>query len=461
MISPTLGWLARILDVDLYLLDPDLVLGPISIDTRTLQQGDTFWALSATRNGHEFVHEAIAAGAKIAVVNAEWSKSPQAAPFKNKLIAVSDTRQALIEAGKSWRTLFPFPVIGITGSNGKTSTKDLVLRLLSLKYPTAGTKGNLNNELGVPLTLLDIPLGTQIAVVEMGASNVNEIGMLCEICKPTHGLVTSIGKAHLEGFGSLSALAETKGELYDFVSESGTAFVPTDDRYCVSESSDCRSKIGFGFKDNPADWKGVYHHGENLRFDNLGMGHFLLQGIEINLGIAGRPPAISALAALAVAQEFGLSVVECRDAIREWHGVKGRTEILHLGGITVINDSYNSNPVSVRAALELLTMLPATRRIAMLGDMNELGDVAVSEHEQLGFDLADYAISKAILVGSLSQASFKAALSRGIDAVHYSSYEELEPHLTNLYQEGDVVLIKASRTMKLERVVQYFQQALV
>ena len=185
-------------------------LGPISIDTRTLARGDTFWALKGERDGHDFVTDAFAKGAKAAVVNQSWLNVARAPAIREKLITVADTKFALTEAGRAWRAALNCPVIGITGTNGKTSTKDLILKLLSLRYAATGTQGNLNNEIGVPLTLLAVPGESQVLVVEMGASHVGEVADLCRISRPTHGLVTSIGKAHLAGFGDLEGVVKTK-----------------------------------------------------------------------------------------------------------------------------------------------------------------------------------------------------------------------------------------------------------
>lgn len=447
------------LDTEPLTLDSNAPLGPISIDSRSLTSGDTFWALQGARDGHEFVFDAFTKGAKLAVVNRAWWERNLTEARKHPMVVVPDTRAALTEAGKVWRERFTFPVIGITGTNGKTSTKDLILKLLSLRFTPGGTKGNLNNDLGVPLTLLDIPLDCDIAVIEMGANHPGEIGQLCKVSQPTHGLVTSIGKAHLEGFGSLEALAHTKGELYDAVAENGVAFVPTDDELCRQEAERNLRKIGFGFQPHPDRWNGELHCGEGLHFDEQGRARFRFDGVEIKLGLPGRPAALAALAALTVASHFWISPKACQAAIESWMGVHGRADIFTAGGITIMDDSYNANPPSMVAALETLSHLKGDRRIAVLGDMNELGSYAEEEHRKLGAAAGEFKFDQTVFVGPLSRSAADEAARSCSGVTYFASYELLEPHLKDIVKGGDVVLIKASRGMKLERVVDYLKSA--
>jgi UDP-N-acetylmuramoyl-tripeptide--D-alanyl-D-alanine ligase len=454
MKMPTIGWFSKTIGAPSPSLLSNLSLGPISIDTRTLTEGDTFWAIKSARDGHSFVSEAFSRGAKAAVVEKAWAETEAAASFQDRLIGVENTRDALRAAAEAWRMTFGFPVIGITGTNGKTSTKDLIVRVLSQKFDAHGTPGNFNNEIGVPLTLLGTSAGSDIALIEMGASHGGEIFDLCQICKPTHGLVTSIGRAHLAGFGNIEVVAQTKGALYDYVATSGVAFVPTDDDLCRAESALNRRKIGYGFNKQPLDWIAEFHRGESLTFDSDGCGHFQLEGTEITLSIPGRPAALSALAALTVAQSFGLLPHECTEAIRSWQGVPGRVVILHLGEITVMDDSYNANPMSMRAALETLSFLPAKRRVAILGDMNELGNDAETDHLALGRDVKLYGIGSAVFVGDFADVAATESRSQGTESIAFADFETLDKELPSLIKAGDAVLIKGSRSMRLERVMQ-------
>ncbi len=449
---PTVGWLCNVLGCEVPAIDPATLLGPISIDTRTIQAGDAFWALAGDRDGHEFVTTAFEQGAKLAVVDQAWARL-HSDLSKFPLVRTGNTRSALTQAGSAWRDEWTFPVLGITGTNGKTSTKDLILRLLSLCYPAAGTRGNLNNELGVPLTLLEIARDCEIAVIEMGASHAGEIGELCDIYRPTHGLVTSIGKAHLEGFGTLDAVAKTKGELYEAVAHRGVAFVPTDDELCRREAEQNRQRIGYGFQAPPETWMAEFHRGEELHYDEQGCARFRFAGTDITLSIPGKPAAISALAALTVAGHFGISPQECKEAIAAWQGVQGRACVLQIGGMTIIDDTYNANPASMIAAIETLSVLPGTRKIAILGDMNELGDYAESEHRELGQALARYHFDRVILIGPLSKLTAEAARAVGVKSDYFADYAELEPHLADVVKAGDAILVKASRGVKLERAI--------
>lgn len=450
---PTIGWLCKALQTSLpTALDHSEELGAISIDSRTLQPGNVFWALAAHRNGHDYVGDAFAKGAKAAVVRKEWQESA-AAVVRNRLIGVENTNHDLQKAARAWRETLECPVIGITGTNGKTSTKDLIRRLLSLKAKTAGTEGNFNNEIGVPLTVLSVSRDSEFAVIEMGASHHGDIRFLCEIAKPTHGLVTSIGKAHLEGFGSLEALTGTKGELYDFVSESGVAFVPTDDKLCREESAVCRHRIGFGFQFPVAGWNSELYSGANLRFDDHGCGRFVFEGVDIRLSIPGRPAALSALAALTAARHFGISPTECRDTVLHWNGVHGRTSVEVVGAILLMDDSYNANPDSMRAALETLSMLRGSRKTVVLGDMNELGDTAANEHRELARQLPNFGITYAIFVGKFAGLAVDEAKVHGVQAQAFASGDELVGELASLIRSGDTVLVKGSRSNQLERIV--------
>ncbi len=451
MTLPTVGWLCQTLDGEHAALAPELPLGPIAIDTRTLTSGDTFWALPGGNDGHSYVAAAFAKGAKAAVVKTEWFQSELAAPFRPRLIVVPDTHTALTKAAVAWRACWTFPVLGITGTNGKTSTKDLLLHLLEDRVKATGTQGNFNNEIGVPLTLLATPLDIELAVVEMGASHAGDIAYLCNLARPTHGLVTSIGRAHLLGFGDLETVARTKGELYDAVAVAGTALVPTDDALCVTEAAACRTRIGYGFQPPPASWDGAFHAGETLAYNDAGQARFCFHGTEFALGVPGWPAALSALAALTVAHTLGIETRACREAVLSWNGVHGRLEVIAVGKATLVDDSYNANPTSMRAALETLSLLKSARRVAILGDMNELGAHADAEHRSLGRDTANYQVALALFVGEHAPLAAEAAQAAGIEAQAFRTYEELAPALAAYLRDGDAILVKGSRSMRLER----------
>jgi len=458
VILPTVGWLCETLRASRPALDPNTELGPLSIDTRTLHRGDVFWALKAQRDGHDFVGDAFARGAKAAVVCETWKTSAGAAAIRERLIGVHDTYRDLQQAARAWRENLSFPVIGVTGTNGKTSTKDLIRRVLSLSAPAAGTEDNLNNEIGVPLTVLSIRQDSGFAVFEMGASHSGDIRLLCNICRPTHGLVTSIAKAHLEGFGDVATVASTKGELYDFVADNGVAFVPTDDERCRTVSAACRRRIGYGFRAPAEGWDAEFHGASNVIFDARGCARFDFETVPIRLSVPGRPAALTALAALSVARHFGIPPADCAEAIEQWRGIPGRASVEFVGKILLLDDSYNANPDSMRAALETLSLMSAVRKVAVLGDMNELGEAAEDEHRELAMELPKYGVALALFVGRYAGLFTGAAQQSGVESHAFADCEDAARSLSSLLRPGDAVLVKASRAVHLEQVVEQLKR---
>ncbi len=459
MSKPTLKWLASTLGAEYSASEAaDDPIQRISIDTRTLQSGDLFWAIKAARDGHEFVVDALSKGAQLAVVSKQWGQSDIARSYQDKLIQVENTFDALTSAAIAWRRILKIPVVAITGSNGKTTTKDILIHLLNARFKTAGTLGNLNNELGVPLTLLSIDTDCDIAVIEMGAAKEGDIAYLCNIADPSHGLITSIGNAHLAGFKSLEVVAKTKGELYEYLETRGTGFVPLDDPLCVKQSLALRNKIGYGFCEAPTDWKSNYLQGENFAVAESGCAEFSIWNKTIKLSIPGKPIAQAALAAITVADFFEIPLDKSIEQLNSVILTGGRSSIIHIGELVVLDDSYNANPLSMQAALETFVSLPGKRKAVILGDMNELGNSEQQAHKELGKSLAQFGLSKAIFVGPLSKDADSEAQASGINTTHYPSYEALEPDLMQIAQNIDVLLIKASRSVGLERIPSHLKR---
>lgn len=456
MREPTVGWFCDVIGARSE-ANPQGPLYPVSIDSRTLHAGDVFWALRAQRDGHEFVPDAFARGARAAVVNTAWAATDAAQPFHNSLIVVDDPLAALTAAARSWRKTLRCRVIGITGSNGKTSTKNLLLLLLRGQCSAGGTQGNFNNEIGVPLTMLGVPADADVAVIEMGASKRGDIAFLCGVCAPTHGLVTSISAAHLQGFGDLQTVALTKGELYDYIAERGTAFVPLNNAYCVNAAAACRQRIGFGFDNALQTWTDEIRLGQNLGFNNDGCAQFDFAGTIVNVPVPGRAAAQTALAALTVAHALGVPPLNGARALARWESAAGRGRIIRLPHGTIIDDSYNANPASMRNALELLHMLPAPRRVAILGDMNELGDHAEAEHRALGADAAARNVHAFIFVGRFAEIAAASVQDRN-RAFAFADWDALESRLESVVRAGDTVLVKGSRSLRLERAVEQLRR---
>jgi len=429
-------------------------LPPISIDTRTLKQGEIFWTLQGRRDGQEFIFDALGRRASAVVISESWwEKNSDAAQRIPVAWIVPEQLHTLQAVAKAWRNELTIPLVAVTGSNGKTSTKDLIGRALGAKYSVGTTVGNLNNLIGVPLSLLSLRAEHEIAVIEMGANHPGEIELLCRIAMPTDGLITSIGRAHLEGFGNIEQVAAAKGELFDFLAESGRAFVPLSDSHCVQASEKVKRRVGYGFEPPPAHWKETYFQGRQLQLTEEARPVFQFMDTEVQLRLSGKFWARAALAALTIAATFGVEPARAAKAVASWQGISGRTQIRRLHDMTLIDDTYNANPDSMRSALELLCDLSGQRHIAVLGDMGELGTHAEAEHRQLGKDIASLRINKLYCLGALSSMMAEEARNAGTDAWHTEKSEELIDRLRKDLVRGDTVLFKASRSVALDEVI--------
>jgi UDP-N-acetylmuramoyl-tripeptide--D-alanyl-D-alanine ligase len=424
----------------------------VSTDTRSLAPGQVFVALRGERfDGHEHVAAAFEAGASAVVV--KRTSDVIGRTYAGPMLAVDSPLAALGRLARQYRRRFDIPVIAVTGSAGKTTAKEMITAVLGRRFRVLSTPSSENNEIGVPRTILGLTPEHGAAVIEMGARRVGDIAYLCRIVQPNIGVLLNIGTAHLEVFGSVGRVAKAKGELLDFiVDKSYVALVNADD--CVIAGEAMRTKgrlLGFG-------WTREGHFsGEGLVLDQEGCGHFSLQNTSFHLRIPGRHNAHNALAAIAVADQCGLSASEAAAALAEFEPVSRRSEILRKAGIRVINDCHNANPGSVRAALDLIAEMPVEgRRIAVLGDMLELGEQATALHEDVG----RYAVGRVDILlstGPLSVHTVRAAREAGIEADragHFDDRDSLTRQLKSTAVAGDLVLIKASRGMELEHVVE-------
>ncbi|MDH5484846.1 MAG: UDP-N-acetylmuramoyl-tripeptide--D-alanyl-D-alanine ligase, partial [Gammaproteobacteria bacterium] len=364
--------------VDGTLQGGDAVFTAVSTDTRSLQQGALYFALKGDRfDGHKFVADAGAAGAVGAVVEDYIEVGlPQ--------IKVGDTRQALIDLAASWRQSFKGSVVGITGSNGKTTVKEMVAAILSKCGSVLATQGNLNNDIGVPLTLLRMTNTEDFAVIEMGANHKSEIDLLTHIAQPHVAIITNAGPAHLEGFGSLQGVAEAKAEIYSGLTESGVAVINADDQFAGLWESKCSGKkiMRFGLDAKDADVKGEWKSevsGSLVKVMTRDK-----QYCEIHLPVPGRHNAMNALAAIAASLAVGATLQDAQSALSEFRPVKGRLNIMQLAqGVRVIDDTYNANPASLDAGLKVLNEFDGLHWL-VLGDMGELGGDAAQYHFDIG-----------------------------------------------------------------------------
>ncbi|MBN1353000.1 UDP-N-acetylmuramoyl-tripeptide--D-alanyl-D-alanine ligase [candidate division KSB1 bacterium] len=427
----------------------DQKIGQIAIDSRKVGRGDLFIAIRGERlDGHQFVPAAIQSKALAVVVEQEWYNRQGEKTLDGHYIVVPDTLLALQEFSKTYRRKFHIPVIGLTGSVGKTTTKEMMAAILSRKFNVHKNEGNLNNHFGVPLTLCQLTDKHEIAIIEMGANHFGEIARLAEIAEPTHAIITAIGRAHLEFFGSLEGVAQAKLELFDAIKNTGVAFVNADDPMIVGKMPPLKKAVSFGFE-NQADV-----HAEVIGTDEWGCVTFTLTGLKIRLRTPGMHQAKNALAAACVGLHFGIDAREIKTALESYAPFAKRMEILETKGIHILNDCYNSNPDSAGAALHVLNgMKIAVRKIAVLADMLELGDLGEEEHRKIGELIGQLKCDALFGFGPLTRFTVEAAkkaLAEG--ANHFENKHKLIHQLKQYLSVGDAVLIKGSRGMAMEEV---------
>jgi UDP-N-acetylmuramoyl-tripeptide--D-alanyl-D-alanine ligase len=437
-------------------LQRDMCAVAYSIDSRTIQPGEVFFAVKGERlDGHDFVEQALAAGAVAAIIDRAHSDRYKS---KQNLVVVEDTLHALQTLATAVRMLWNKSLIAVTGSAGKTTTKDAIAHLLSTRYRVLKSEGNLNNHFGLPLQLLKLDPQHEIAVVEMGMSHPGEIAALAKIARPDMGVVTCVAPVHLEFFSSVAEIARAKFELIENVHAGGAAVLNADDSYVSQFGRDFHGKVVMYGIDHPADVRA-----ENIR--EIGE-----DGIEFTLAIDSvrepvRLPLIgkhnvgNVLAACAVALEYKLSPSEAAAALASLRPPNRRGEVLHLTGATIINDCYNSNPIALDSMVDALGKMPAQRRIVVAGEMLELGPSGEQLHAASGEHMAGK-VDVLIGVRGLASAMVGAAHRSGIDSHFVPSAEEAGEMLAKLIRPGDVVLMKASRGVKLERALEVLQKKL-
>lgn len=420
----------------------ELVFTGVSIDTRTESPGALYVAIRGERfDGHDFIAEAEQAGAVALVVDHEVNSSlPQ--------LVVEDTTAALGHLANYWLSQNPVPVIAITGSNGKTTTKEILTAILSELGPVLATRGNLNNDFGVPLTLFELDRSHRYAVIEMGASKAGDIARLVKIAPPDVAMVTNVGPAHLEGFGSVDGVARAKSEIYTGLGRHGVAVVNLDDPYSglFRDASIARRRRSFGVTEQ-ADVRGI--PGPGLHIKTMG------RTLRADFSLLGDHNGMNALAAVAAAQALDVQDRAILSGLAKVRAVPGRLqEKVAAGGVTLIDDSYNANPVSVKAAVELLARR-AGRRHLVLGEMLELGDDKDRMHAEIGQLARDKGVER---LWALGQGVVPAAQAFNEGARSFDDLESLIEALRDELRAGDTVLIKGSRGARMERVVTALQR---
>ena len=429
----------------------ELVATGYSIDSRTIRPGELFFAVKGERlDGHDFVEQAIGNGAVAAVVRADQTArySPGV-----PLLMVEDTLTALQSLATYVRKLWGKPLIGVTGSAGKTTTKETIAHVLASRFRVLKSEGNFNNHFGLPLMLLKLQPGHGIAVIEMGMSHAGEIAALARISGPNVGVVTNVAPVHLEYFDSIAGIARAKYELIESLPASGTAILNADDEYV--------SQFGRNFKGRVITY-GMHAaatvHAENYHSLGLEGSEFDVVACEqrqhVKLPLVGEHNVLNALAGVAVGLDRGMPLVEIAAALATLTAPDKRGQVLQLDNITVVNDCYNSNPKALAAMVDALMEIPAQRRIVVAGEMLELGPAGEEMHRASGEHIATRKVDVLIGVRGLAQNMVDAARKAGCEAHFVSTPEVAGEWLAREAREGDVVLLKASRGVKLEKALE-------
>ncbi|MBL7733627.1 MAG: UDP-N-acetylmuramoyl-tripeptide--D-alanyl-D-alanine ligase [Chitinophagaceae bacterium] len=410
----------------------------IQTDTRKLKAGDIFFALKGDNfNGNLFVKQAIDAGAAFAVTD------DASCSIEGKTMFVDDVLTCLQQLARHHREQFNVPVLAITGSNGKTTTKELVHAVLSSAFITSTTEGNLNNHIGVPLTLLKVKAGTEMIIVEMGANHQKEIESYCQYARPTHGLITNCGKAHLEGFGGVEGVRKGKGELYDFLrANNGSAFVNTDYDYLQEMSRGIHEIFTYGTAD------GAQVQGLVLNSDPFLEARILNDAVLENIStrLVGEYNLPNVLAAVAAGKYFGVADEKIKAAIENYIPSNSRSQLLQKGSNHIILDAYNANPSSMKLAIENFAHLQAENKVLLLGAMAELGEESLAEHQAIVELINQYNWKNVVLVGGdfLNISHPYLSFKNSAEAKEWFRQQQFtHTHL----------LVKGSRSMQMEKLL--------
>ncbi len=437
----------------------DIVAAGYSIDSRTIRPGEVFFAVRGERmDGHDFVQQAFVKGAIAAAVSIEkldkaskraWTQGAAEAT----LIPVEDTLIALQLLAQAVRRLWERPLIAVTGSAGKTTTKEAIAHVLSTRFKVHKSEGNLNNQFGLPLMLLKLEPEHDCAVVELGMSHLGEITALAQIAEPETGVVTNVAPVHLEFFRDISEIARAKYELVESLPENGTAVLNADDEYVSHFGRDFEGKvISYGVAPTATvRAENIESKGEHGSvFDVVARGH----REHATLPLVGSHNVHNALAAVAVALEREISLAEAVAALATMAPADKRGQVVRIGNITVINDCYNSNPKALAAMVDALAEMPAKRRVVVAGEMLELGPQGEAMHRESGRHMATKGIDVLVGVRGLAAEMVNAATQAGMRAEFLTAAEDAGEWLASQTRDGDVVLLKASRGVKLEKALE-------
>lgn len=419
----------------------------VCTDTRDIQPDSIFFALKGGNfNANQFAEQALNSGCSLAVIDEEKYKKDE------RYLLVKDVLTTLQELANYHRKQLSIPVIGITGTNGKTTSKELLNAVLSQKYKVLATKGNLNNHIGVPLTLLNINDEHEIAIIEMGANHQGEIAMLCAIAEPDYGMITNIGKAHLEGFGGYEGVVKTKNELYQFIQQKGgKLFVNIDDQV-LRELSENTTRITFGTS-STADFTGKLvdcNPFVNLKCKAKNDTQSLEEKPLIRTQLIGNYNFENILAAACIGNYFNVSEEQIKRGLENYIPSNNRSQVMQTKNNLLLLDAYNANPSSMNAAIENFAQMNQANKMVILGDMLELGDDSAKEHDAIVNLLKKKNITDVLLVGPFFMESGKI-----IQAKTFSNADEVVVYLKQNPVKNAAILVKGSRGIKLEKVVEF------
>ena len=418
---------------ELYLQNPS-----VETDTRKLKKGDIFFALKGPLfNGNQYANTALRAGASYCICDEVNDAANE------QIIYVKDSLKTLQELARYHRQQFTIPIIAITGSNGKTTTKELISQVLSTTYTTYTTEGNLNNHIGVPLTLLRIKNDAEMAVIEMGANHQKEIGSYCSYTLPTHGIITNCGKAHLEGFGGEEGVKKGKGELFTYLKDTnGTAFINTDYDYLLEMSKGINKLVPFG--ERCGDITGIIASEETYLEVSITNGANIP---SIKTQLIGGYNLPNILTAVCVGKIFSVTDENIQNALENYKPTNSRSQLIEINSNKIILDAYNANPTSMKAAIENFARMAGEKKVLILGAMMELGENSLQEHKEIVNLIAKYSWKEIVLVG-------KDFTNLPSNFIGFTNSSEAKSWYQKQKFENTQILVKGSRSMQMEKVVE-------
>ena len=425
----------------------------LCIDTRKIESDNIYLAINGERfNGNEFVIEAFSKGASIVIVD-EILFNLEECKELGTVIKVNNSEKALLNLASYYRKKLGLKVVGVTGSCGKTSTKDLIAAFLSEKYKVFKTKGNFNNQIGLPLMILELDSSIDVAVLEMGMSNLGEIDVLANCARPDIAVITNIGLSHIENLKTQENILKAKSEIFNYFDENNTLIINGEDKYLLKINNKCFEikRIGYNHEYD------VYAYNIILEEDNT---TFSVkdnnQEFTFNIPMAGKHNVLNSMLATAVAKKMNVSFEEMKNGIKNLEATSMRLEVIKKDKITIINDCYNASPDSMKSSIDVLNSYKKGRKVAILGTMNELGDEAINAHTEVGY----YAKDKIDFLVAIGK--YKDCFKKGYSLDNIITFENKNDFISNIntiIKENDVILVKASRGMKFEEIVNSLEEA--